>query len=246
MAADSAPADGVIKFRIAGRTELPELAELLWAELDLWRGRLWQLGLIGHNAELNVGFGNISLRLDHSSFVISGTQTGHKPSLGGQDYVIVEQCNFAANSVSCRGPCLPSSEALSHGALYRQPAFNAVVHVHNRRLWDYLRAKCSAAPAAPAAGNAATVDQAAVGADRCSSVRCAATPEPIPYGSRQLYEALGELALAGLDPVSLPQRGLTPQSLLVVTLGHEDGVFAAAASLAEACQLILDINKELV
>lgn len=243
MAADSAPADGVIKFRVAGRIELPELAEPLWAELDHWRDQLWQLGLIGHNRELNVGFGNISRRLDGGGFVISGTQTGHKRQLDGRDYVIVEQCDFAANSVHCRGPCLPSSEALSHGALYRQPAFNAVVHVHKRQLWDYLRAKLAASPAA--AGSAAA-NQAATAAGCTGAVRCAATAANIPYGSRQLYEALGGLALLGSDPMSaLARRGQTPQSLLVVTLGHEDGVFAAAGSLAEACALILDTYKEL-
>jgi len=60
------------------------------------------------------------------------------------------------------------------------------------------------------------------------------TPADVPYGSVALYTRLGEMAC---DREALP--------FLVVLAGHEDGVFAAGVSLADACgALFARIDRE--
>lgn len=193
-------ADGVIKFTVAKRVVVPGLPGDEWERVEEIRSLLWRAGLVGHDPELDVGYGNISARRPDGGFVISGTQTGHKDRLGPGDYVIVDAWDFSSGSVDCRGACLPSSEALSHAALYRRPDVGGVIHVHARRLWEAM----------------------ARAGDLC-------TGENIPYGSRMLYNRLGELAL---------ERGNLP--ILVVALGHQDGVFAAGTDLRQAYDAIME------
>ncbi len=108
------------------------------AELNHWRGRLYAQGLIGHYAQLGIGFGNISARVGQSSrFVISGTQTGHIEQTTAEDYALVTDVDIGANRLRCSGPVQASSEALTHAALYALSAdINAVVHAHSAALWQ--------------------------------------------------------------------------------------------------------------
>ena len=47
-------------------------------DLNAWRNRLWDAGLVGYDGSEQVGYGNVSVRLPgDENFVISGTQTGH-------------------------------------------------------------------------------------------------------------------------------------------------------------------------
>ena len=195
-----APAEGTIKFTVSSHRKTGPLPLEEYAEVDEYRSRLWRLGLIGWSESAGYGYGNISARRSAGGLVISGTQTGHKPALDGSDYVIVDSWDFAANSVSCTGPCLPSSEALSHAALYGRAGINAVIHVHSRPLWLTL------------------IRDGAL-----------STEENIPYGSEALYRRLAELVAA---IVELP--------FILVTKGHEDGVFAAGRDLAEAFGIVVE------
>jgi len=73
--------EGVIKFHLDFR-EGPAPAERLLLELNAWRARFLELGLIGQDPERyeGYGFGNLSRRLPgqgENAFLISGTQTGH-------------------------------------------------------------------------------------------------------------------------------------------------------------------------
>jgi hypothetical protein len=81
--------EGVIKFALeftaAGPVAIPGLGEL-----NAWRRILWQLGLIGQDADRYGGysFGNVSRRVEpydapanRRPFVISGSQTGPPPAL---------------------------------------------------------------------------------------------------------------------------------------------------------------------
>ncbi|NNC77634.1 MAG: class II aldolase/adducin family protein, partial [Woeseiaceae bacterium] len=103
-----------------------------------WRRPLYDAGLIGHYDEFNVGYGNISIRLHGSDqFVISGTQTGHIPQTSAKHFTRVRKANIEDNTVHCVGPIQASSEALTHAALYSlSPKIAAVVHVHDRKLWQ--------------------------------------------------------------------------------------------------------------
>ena len=110
-------------------------------ELERWRRPLHETGLIGHYAELGIGYGNISLRTGNGrQFVISGTQTGHLPRTGPAHYALVTDYDIEGNSVSCRGAVQASSETLTHAAIYElDESIYAVVHVHDRQLWERLK-----------------------------------------------------------------------------------------------------------
>lgn len=105
--------------------------------LNRWRKPLFEAKLIGHYEDLNVGYGNISVRAGKSEqFVISGTQTGHIEHTASEHFALVTAVDIDANAVYCSGPIQASSEALTHAALYALSAdIGAVVHVHNGPLW---------------------------------------------------------------------------------------------------------------
>lgn len=109
--------------------------------LNRWRRPLYDAGLVGHYADLGVGFGNISIRgTQPEQFIISGTQTGHIAETGANHYALVTRTDIRRNRVECTGPVQASSEALTHAALYAlSERVNAVVHVHSRTLWDRYR-----------------------------------------------------------------------------------------------------------
>lgn len=131
--------EGVIKFRLDfrhGECLTPEMT----AELNGWRHVLHRLGLIGQDPGRyqGLGFGNISCRSSESpdSFIISGTQTGSAPFLSFREYALVTGCDSLQNAVSAVGVVRPSSEALTHGQLYRlDSAISSVVHAHSPEIW---------------------------------------------------------------------------------------------------------------
>lgn len=105
--------------------------------LNRWRRPLYEAGLVGHYEDLNIGYGNISVREgDTDAFVITGTQTGHIENTGAEHFALVTAVDIGANVVHCVGPVQASSEALTHAALYAlSEDIGAVVHVHDRGLW---------------------------------------------------------------------------------------------------------------
>lgn len=130
--------EGYIKFRIdwteCGPLENPEVFEL-----NHWRRPLVDAGLIGHYKQLDVGYGNLSCRIDESSFLISGTQTGHLPELDARHFALVSSVDIDTNRVVCRGPLPASSESMTHATIYGlDEAIGAVVHVHSDELWAQL------------------------------------------------------------------------------------------------------------
>ena len=131
--------EGVIKFQIEKWEESGPVDAAVYGEIEKARKRLYQMNFIGHNPEYNLGFGNISSRLNAGDFVITGSQTGHLENLDGSYYSIINGYNFENNSVCGRGPAKPSSESLSHAALYHSSAkINTVIHIHASRLWNRL------------------------------------------------------------------------------------------------------------
>lgn len=120
--------------------QAPALPAAAIEQLNVWRNRLHEQGLIGYYPEHGVGFGNVSIRAgDGDTFIISGTQTGHIARTDERHYARVTRCDIAANRVYCEGPVQASSEALTHAAIYAlDPAISAVVHVHDATLWHEL------------------------------------------------------------------------------------------------------------
>lgn len=111
--------------------------------LEKWRSPLFAAGLVGHYDELNIGFGNLSIRSgEPGQFLITGTQTGHLKHTTAEHYSLVTGFDIGRNEVFCAGPVQASSEAMTHAAIYElDSSIGAIVHVHSKPLWDrYLNA----------------------------------------------------------------------------------------------------------
>lgn len=143
-------ADGYVKYRCL-HTPGPAPAHPDLDALNELRTRLFDAGLIGALPS-GVGFGNLSVRAFGDAFVVTATGTGGERMLGPEGWCLVTAWDVDANSVSSRGPRQASSEALSHGAVYRgEPSVRCVVHIHSRRLFDELLAVHAPATAPDAA-----------------------------------------------------------------------------------------------
>ncbi len=130
--------EGVIKYKCDWMSAEPLSREYI-QDLMRWRDRLFTLGLIGVY-DNGIGFGNISVRRGTSvQFVVSGTQTGHLPTLEPKHYTTVTEFSLENNHLTCCGPVQASSESLTHAAIYSiQPDVNAIIHVHHPQLWREL------------------------------------------------------------------------------------------------------------
>jgi len=141
------PLEGITRFEVEHRPDrLPaaRFAELA-SRLMAWREGLYRLGVIGQDPGRyeGAGFGNVSARVGPypgprgaRAFLITGTQTGLRPSLGLCDFCLVTAYDAGTNRVQSHGSTPPSSESMTHGALYDLgPHIRAVFHAHCPELW---------------------------------------------------------------------------------------------------------------
>ena len=136
--------EGVIKFKMEYR-EAPALDAAALRELNAWRRILVLLEMIGQTPEryAGYGFGNISCRLlpwsapaEQRRFVITGTQTGHVANLAPEHFVVVTACHPVQNLTVAEGPIQPSSESMTHGAVYALDSrIRWVMHGHSPEIW---------------------------------------------------------------------------------------------------------------
>jgi ribulose-5-phosphate 4-epimerase/fuculose-1-phosphate aldolase len=136
--------EGVIKFQL-DFTPAPPLPADELTLINQWRAILYQQHLIGQDPYRygGYGYGNLSVRLAPYDvtpalrrFVISGSQTGELAELGPEHYAIVTECYPDENRLVAHGPIRPSSESLTHGAVYAlDPAIRVVLHVHSPEIW---------------------------------------------------------------------------------------------------------------
>lgn len=131
-------AEGVIKFHLEHRQgRLPD--DTPWRELESWRRVLWRLRLTGRDPQRYGGYayGNVSRRTDQG-ILISGSQTGGRTNLELTEYALVEAFDLPSNSVRSIGLTKPSSESLSHCAIYQAaPHAGCVLHVHHGLMWKH-------------------------------------------------------------------------------------------------------------
>ena len=120
-----------------------------FAELNQYRRKLLQLGLIGMNAN-GIGFGNVSVRNGATNnFYITGSGTGGMAELSPADCAKVVSYSFEKNWLQYEGSAIPSSESLTHAAVYQSDAnAGAVIHCHDLRLWKALLHEAPATSAA--------------------------------------------------------------------------------------------------
>jgi len=109
------------------------------AELNECRRKLRQLHFIGVDSN-GIGFGNLSVRDGATgNFYITGSATGALAELTLADCVRVVAYDFEQNWVGYEGSVVPSSESLTHAAIYEsEPTGCAVIHCHDIDLWATL------------------------------------------------------------------------------------------------------------
>ncbi len=132
--------EGVIKFKFNLKMS-KEIDESYYLEIEKWRAILFKMRFIGEYPTQKVGYGNLSKRLVEKpeQFIISGTQTGKYPHLNGSQYTKVIKCDLRKMSLDALGPIAPSSESLTHFAIYHScPQVNFIFHVHHSELWKYM------------------------------------------------------------------------------------------------------------
>ena len=136
--------EGVIKYQL-NHTQQPIKQPFPFTEINAWRTIAVRLDLIGQKPERydNIGFGNISQRIDaHSEqFIISGTQTGHIEQLNPEHYCLIVKAEPHQNRLQSCGPCKPSSESLTHASVYAQDkTIQAIIHAHSPEIWKHTAA----------------------------------------------------------------------------------------------------------
>jgi L-ribulose-5-phosphate 4-epimerase len=109
------------------------------ADLNICRQKLLQLRLIGLDSS-GIGFGNLSVRDGATrNFYITGSATGGLSKLSLTDCVRVVDCDFKQNWLRYEGTAIPSSESLTHAAIYKSDSMtSAVIHCHDAGLWAAL------------------------------------------------------------------------------------------------------------
>ncbi len=139
--------EGATKFDVDHRESPLEARRFAAAACRLiaWREILARTGLVGQEPELygGFGYGNVSCRVGPPStargrrtFLITGTQTSGKACMSLADLCVVEAYDARRNRVESRGPARPSSESLTHGAIYDLGAhLRYVFHVHSPTIW---------------------------------------------------------------------------------------------------------------
>lgn len=168
--------EGVIKFHAAHRRETldPRRYGELACRLIAWREILAKTGLVGKDPELYGGFdyGNVSARVGppglprrRRAFLVSGTGTSGKRCVTLADFCVVERYDERLNRVESRGTTLPSSESMTHGAIYDLgPHIRFVFHTHSAVIWRRARA-----------------------------LRLPATEPDVPYGTPEMARAVTRL-----------------------------------------------------
>jgi L-ribulose-5-phosphate 4-epimerase len=119
------------------RAEIGAFDEL--AEFNAWRRKFLELRLIGVDSN-GVGFGNLSVRNGVTgNFYISGSATGALSELAPPHCARVVAYDFAKNWLRYEGSAIPSSESLTHAAIYEaDPTACAIIHFHDAMLWATL------------------------------------------------------------------------------------------------------------
>lgn len=149
----AASREGVVRFEASHESR--PLEERVFGDtarvLSAWRGLLAGIGVLGRDPSRyeGLGYGNVSARVGpfgdvargRRRFLVSGSQTGGLAHLTLREYALVESWDVEGNRVASAGLVPPSSESLTHAALYdASPALRVVLHVHAPELWRHARA----------------------------------------------------------------------------------------------------------
>ncbi len=200
--------DGVIQYRLDFHPG-PLPPEIRPERLFYWFAQCRRQGLIGRDPARYDGYayGNISIRCARG-FVISGTQTGGQNHLQSNDLSWVTAFDVGANSLTATGPARPSSEAMTHGQIYRaRTSVNAVIHVHSPRLWR-----------------------------QAAALGLAVTPPEIGYGTPAMADAVAGRLAASTSTTGMLSMGGHEDGILAYApdIDSAGRILSAALARAEA------------
>lgn len=171
------PAEGVIRFAYQLDQPSSPVDEEISRQLNAWRRILKDVGLVSQDPARydGYGFGNLSTReqeAEHgNTFVITATQTGRLASLEPQHYVRVTGFNLSRFWVDAEGSLPPSSESLTHAALYQADArIRWIFHGHSPDIFQ-----------------------------RCGALKLVTIPEHVAYGTTDMARAVTELLEANMS-----------------------------------------------
>jgi len=110
-----------------------------FAELNAYRRKLRELRLIGVDS-IGIGFGNLSVRDGATkNFYITGSATAGMAELKPTHCAKVVAYDFERNWIGYEGSTIPSSESLTHAAIYESDGtVAAVIHCHDSGLWSVI------------------------------------------------------------------------------------------------------------
>lgn len=143
--------EGVIKFSLKHRAlsepvSSPELRESsvsgnssVLEELRQWRDLARRLYLLGQDPKRyqGLGYGNISARDSETTFLISASQTSGVVVSDDTTFARVLAADLKHNEIVSEGVHPPSSESMTHAALYQcSEQVQWVVHSHCPDIWN--------------------------------------------------------------------------------------------------------------
>jgi ribulose-5-phosphate 4-epimerase/fuculose-1-phosphate aldolase len=171
--------EGILKFDLKFyNTPLNAPLQLI-DEMNRVRTLLLQKKYIGVDS-YGVGYGNLSIRHENSGFLITGSQTARCAQLSVREIALVKNWNLENNFIYAEGETLPSSESLTHGAIYQScPDIKAVIHIHQLQLW------------------------------KMKSENMLATPPQLEYGTQSLAQAIARLLNNQKTSAAPPKLGIT-------------------------------------
>lgn len=212
--------EGVIKYRLVHTDNNRVPPQSTYLELESWRQILFQLKFLGQDPDRygGLGYGNISIRNPEGEIWVSGSQTSGHDILQPNQYAYIQSATIETNELISEGNIKPSSEAMSHMALYQASAsIQAIVHIHEPTLWRY--------------------GQEYLGLPE--------TDEGIAYGTPEMAKALQSIAVSQNCVTGVPVSGV-PVSGVIVMKGHKDGVIAYGDTLKNASLLLISLYQKVM
>jgi L-ribulose-5-phosphate 4-epimerase len=212
--------EGVIKFTAEHeeRGLDPRTLGELCCRLTAWREILAKTRLVGQDPARyeGAGYGNVSGRLGppnaargERSFLVTGTQTGGKRCISLDDYCVVRGYDYLKNRVKSFGRLLPSSESMTHAAIYDlSPQIRYVMHGHTPTIWR-----------------------------RAERLRIPTTDARVPYGTPEMALEVGRLRSASLSEVKILAMGGHEDGVIVFGHTAEEAGQVLITYLARAYEL---------
>lgn len=129
--------EGYIKFTSIQENPSISAPQEIIDEFNSCRSILKNLNLIGQLPN-GIGFGNISIRLKNlKKFLITGSNTGYLITLEKKHFAEINRFAIEENKVWYNGATKPSSETMTHAAIYEANThINAVIHTHHHASWE--------------------------------------------------------------------------------------------------------------